>query len=58
MQKADKSAKTHIITSFQLMTNAYKLFEVSKIEQKRQLIGFVFSELELNGKTVVFSLPT
>ena len=55
-QKADKSAKIHIITAFQLITNAYKLFEVSKIEQKRQLIRFVFSKRELYGKTLVFTL--
>ena len=56
LQKADKSAKTHIITAFQLITNAYKLFEVSKIEQKRELIRYIFLKRELMGKTLVFTL--
>jgi site-specific DNA recombinase len=55
-QKADKSAKTHIITAFQLITNAYKLFEVSKIEEKNQLLRFVFSKLELEGRNLHYTL--
>ena len=55
-QKADKAFKHGTITAFQLITNAYKLFEVSKIEQKRKLIEYVFSKRELRGKTLVFTL--
>ena len=55
-QKADKSDKTHIITAFQLITNAYNLFEVSKTEQKRELINFVFSKLELEGRNLHYTL--
>ena len=61
LQKADKSAKTHIITAFQLITNAYELFEGSttkcdevKIDQKRKLIEY--SKRELRGETLVFTL--
>ena len=35
---------------------AYELFESSKIEQKRKLINYVFSNLELNGVTLRYSL--
>lgn len=55
-QKADKSAKTHIISAFQLITNAYKLFEISKIEEKRELLKFVFSKLELEGRNLHYTL--
>lgn len=46
----------YAITVFQLLAKVYELFEVSKIEQKRQLIRFVFSKRELYGKTLVFTL--
>jgi len=35
---------------------AYELFESSKIEQKRKLINYVFSNLELKGATLSYSL--
>jgi site-specific DNA recombinase len=35
---------------------AYELFESSKIEQKRKLINYVFSNLELEGVTLRYSL--
>lgn len=35
---------------------AYELFETSKVEQKRQLINFVFSKLQLREKTLEFSI--
>ena len=35
---------------------AYDLFESSKIEQKRKLINYVFSNLELKGATLRYSL--
>ncbi len=35
---------------------AYELFESSKIEQKRKLINYVFSNLELDGVTLRYTL--
>ena len=35
---------------------AYELFESSKIEQKRKLVNYVFSNLELEGVTLRYSL--
>jgi hypothetical protein len=39
-----------------LFSRAAELFDCSKIEQKRELIAFVFSNLRLRGKTLEFSL--
>ena len=53
-QKTDKAFKNGTITSFQLLSKAYELFEGSKIEQKRRLINFVFLNLKLNGQNPDF----
>jgi MFS superfamily sulfate permease-like transporter len=39
-----------------VVSRAADIFERSKIEQKRQLIAFVFSNLKLKGKKLEFSL--
>ncbi|HSQ98134.1 MAG TPA: hypothetical protein VLL98_05480, partial [Rickettsiales bacterium] len=39
-----------------LASKAYEIFESSKIEEKRQLINFMFSNLRLNGTELRFSL--
>ncbi|HSQ97142.1 MAG TPA: recombinase family protein, partial [Rickettsiales bacterium] len=39
-----------------LASKAYEIFESSKIEEKRQLINFMFSNLRLNGTELKFSL--
>jgi hypothetical protein len=39
-----------------LASRAVELFERSKVEEKRQLIAFVFSNLRLRGKKLDFSL--
>lgn len=48
-----KIALTSLIT---LASRAYDLFESSTIDEKRQLIGYVFSNLELKGTTICYSL--
>jgi len=40
----------------ELASRAYELFEFSKVEQKRQLINFVLSNLKLKGKTLEFEI--
>ncbi len=48
-----KIALTSLIT---LASRAYDLFERSTIDEKRQLIGYVFSNLEMKGSTPRYSL--
>jgi site-specific DNA recombinase len=37
-------------------SRAAEIFDRSKIEQKRELVAFVFSNLRLSGKKLEFSL--
>jgi len=39
-----------------LASRAYELFESSKVEQKRQLINFLLSNLQLKGKTLLYEV--
>ena len=55
-QKADETFKITVNTVFSIASMAYELFESSKIEQKRKLINYVFSNLELEGATLRYSL--
>ncbi len=43
-------------TLISFASRAVDIFERSKTEQKRQLIGFVFSNLQLKGKRLSFSM--
>ncbi len=54
--KGDDSFKTTVEALFSLASRAHDLFERSKIEQKRQLIAFVFSNLSLRGVNLEYSL--
>lgn len=55
-EKGDDSFRITVESLFSLASKAYDIFESSKIEQKRQLIGFVFSNLALRGAKLEFSL--
>lgn len=55
-QGADENFKDTIVTAFQLISKAHEMFLSSKIEQKRQLINFVFSNLKLNGAELRYEL--
>ena len=55
-QDGDRAFRTTLESLISLASRASELFERSKIEQKRQLIAFVFSNLRLNGKKLEFSL--
>ena len=50
----DKASENTMITAVELISKAYKLFEISKIDEKRQLINFIFSNLKLNGNNPDF----
>lgn len=54
--KADETFKINVNTVFSIANMAYELFESSKIEQKRKLINYVFSNLELEDVTLRYSL--
>ena len=54
--KADETFKITVNTVFSIANMAYELFESSKIEQKRKLINYVFSNLELEGVTLRYTL--
>ena len=54
--KADQNFKITVNTVLSIASKAYELFESSNIEQKRKLINYVFSNLELEGVTLRYSL--
>ena len=54
--KADETFKITVNAVFSIAKKTYELFESSKIEQKRKLINYVFSNLELEGTTLRYSL--
>lgn len=54
--KADETFKLTVNTVLSIASKAFDLFESSKIEQKRKLINHVFSNLELEGTTLRYSL--
>jgi hypothetical protein len=55
-QQGDGEYRTTLESLISLASRAAELFERSKTEQKRQLIAFVFSNLQLRGKKLEFSL--
>jgi hypothetical protein len=57
-EKGDDKFKTTVEALFSVASKAYENFESSKIEQKRQLMAFVFSNLALKGAKLEYSLRT
>ena len=55
-QKGEGDFRTTLESLISLASRAAELFERSKTEQKRQLIAFVLSNLQLRGKKLEFSL--
>lgn len=55
-EKGDGDFRITLESLISLAFRAGELFERSKVEQKRQLIAFVFSNLRLRGKKLEFSL--
>jgi len=54
--KADQNFKLNVNTVLSIASKAYELFESSNIKQKRKLINYVFSNFELEGVTLRYSL--
>jgi site-specific DNA recombinase len=53
---ADKEFYITITNLLDISTRAFELYESSKLDQKRQLLNFMFSNLKLEGKKLVFNL--
>ncbi len=54
--KGNEQFKIAISSLITLASHAYDLFESSTIDEKRQLLGYAFSNLELEGSTLRFCL--
>lgn len=55
-QKGEDGFRTTLESLISVASRSAGLFERSKTEQKRELIAFVFSNLELKGEKLEFSL--
>ena len=55
-QQGEGEYRATLESLISLASRAAELFERSKTDQKRQLIAFVFSNLQLRGKKLEFSL--
>ena len=55
-EKGDGAFRTTLETLISVASRAADLFERSKIDQKRQLLAFVFSNLRLRGKKLEYSM--
>lgn len=53
---ADEKFSVTLTSLISLASKAYEIFESSKIEEKRQLIAFMFSNLRINGGKLLFEL--
>ena len=56
IEEADESYSITLINLLNICSRAYELFESSKVEQKRQLVNFLLSNLKLRGKILEFEL--
>lgn len=55
-EQADTNFKQTLVTAFKLANKAAELFEFSKINEKRELINFLFSKLLLRGRKLEYTL--
>lgn len=61
MRQLDNADKKYYITAntiLSLAKNAHNLFKSSEPEEKRQLVNFVFQNLKLDGKNLLFETKT
>ena len=56
IDKADEKFSITLEYLISLASKSYELFKSSKTEEKRQLIKFVFSNFEIDGKNIEFSI--
>lgn len=55
-EKGDGAFRTTLETLISVVSRAADLFDRSKIDQKRQLLAFVFSNLRLRGNKLEYSM--
>lgn len=55
-KSADKNFKNAVITAFELASKAYQIFQDSKTEEKREIINYIFSNLQLEGQKLGYTL--
>lgn len=61
MKQFENANQNHYITANQVLSIAKRakdIFESSEPEKKRQLLGFVFQNLTLDGKNLSYKLKT
>ncbi len=61
MKQLNNAEKNYYITAntiLSLAQRAHQLFKSSRIEEKRQIINFVFQNLRLDGKNLLFETKT
>lgn len=56
--KGNEQFKIALSSLISLASHAYDIFASSSIDEKRTLLGYVFSNLELEGEKLQFSLRT
>jgi hypothetical protein len=56
--QADEKFAITLTSLISLASRAYEIFESSKIEEKRRLINFMFSNLRMNGQKLEYALNT
>ena len=54
--EADEKFSMTVTTLMDIASQAHELFESSKVEQKRKIIGFVLSNLQLRGEKLEFTV--
>jgi len=55
---ADESFYLTANMTLNLAKKAYEIFESSEVSEKRQLLNFLFQNLQLSGKNLLFKLKT
>ncbi len=61
IKQYDKASEKYYLTANKVLSlaqRAYKIFESSEAEEKRQLLNFLLQNCELNGKKLEFKLKT
>ena len=58
LNNANKNYHFPANTIFSLAQRALEIFESSEMEEKRQLVNFVFQNLQLDGKRLLFKTKT
>jgi hypothetical protein len=53
---ADKASLITVKTALDLAKRAKEIYESSKVDEKRQILNFLFSNLEMNDKKTIVIL--